>query len=175
MSTDDPSANGGSEDSVRARPLGELSDEQLLAALGKVLGVAEPPPPWSLDLAKSSYGLRAVDSELAELVFDSGVGTTASVTRANTAPRLAAFHAADFAVEIEIQPDSRAGTWRLIGQLTPPAPARIQVRRQQAEPVSVTADDLGRFVVGQLPAGPLSLAFLRDGGPATVTEWIGIG
>ena len=173
MSTDDPSADRGGEDSVRARPLGELSDEQLLAALRKVLGMAEPPPPRSLDLAKNSYGLRAVDSELAELVFDSAA--TASMTRANTAPRLAAFHAADFAVEIEIQPDSRAGTWRLIGQLTPSAPARIQVRRQQAEPVSVTADDLGRFVVGQLPTGPLSLAFLRDGGPATVTEWIGIG
>ncbi|MBV9383587.1 MAG: hypothetical protein JO242_23355, partial [Streptosporangiaceae bacterium] len=64
---------------------------------------------------------------------------------------------------------------RLIGQLFPAAPARIQVRQQRAEPVWVDADDMGRFSADHLTRGPLSLVCERDGTRAAVTEWITIG
>lgn len=174
MSTDDPSAREGDEPAIA---LGGLDDEGLLAALRGMLGRYEPPPDWSVELAKSSYDLRAVDAELAVLTSDSGLVTAQSAVRSGAAPRLAVFDAAGLSVEIEIEiePGARAGSWRLIGQLIPPAPARIQVRRQRAEPVWVDADDRGRFTADHLPGGPLSLMCIRDGRPGAVTEWIGIG
>jgi hypothetical protein len=172
MGTDDPSAR---EDDDPAIALGGLDDEGLLAALRQMLDRYEAPPNWSVDLAKSSYDLRTIDAELAVLTSDSGLATAQSVVRSGTAPRLAVFDAADLSVEVEIEPGARAGWWRLIGQLIPATPARIQVRQRRAEPVWVDADDLGRFTVDRLPDGPLSLICIREGMRAAVTEWIAIG
>jgi hypothetical protein len=172
MSTDDRSFHEGAEP---ATTLGGLDDEGLLAAVREMLSHDEPPPDWSVDLAKRSYGLRALDAELAALTSDSGLATARSGVRSGTAPRLAVFDTGDLSLEIEIEPGTRAGTWRLVGQLTPPSPARIQIRQQRAEPVWVDADDLGRFAADHLPGGSLSLMCLRDGMRAAVTEWIAIG
>ena len=177
MSTDDPAAreDGGPAIEASAIELGELDDEGLLAALQEVIGHDLPPPDWSADLAKGSYDLREADASLAVLISDSGLATAQSVVRSGTAPRLAVFDTGDLSVEIEVERGAPVGSWRLIGQLTPAAPARIKVRQHQAEPSWVDADDRGRFAVDHLPGGPLSLICLRDGMPAAVTEWITIG
>jgi hypothetical protein len=172
MSTDDRSFREGADP---ATALGRLDDEGLLAALGEVLGHGGPPPDWSVELAKSSYGLRAVDAELAALTSDSGLATAASGVRSGTAPRLVVFDTGDLSLEIEIEPSTRAGSWRLVGQLIPASSARIQIRQQRTEPVWVDADDLGRFAADHLPGGSLSLICVRDGMPDAVTEWIVIG
>lgn len=172
MGTDDPQAREGDEPAV---PLRQLDDEGLLGALREMLGHGEQPPDWSVDLAKSSYDLRAVDAELAVLTSDSGLATGQSAVRSGSASRLAVFDAADFSVEIEIEPGRRAGSWRLIGQLMPAMPARIQVRQERAEPRWVDADDRGRFTADHLETGLLSLLCARDGLRAAVTQWIPIG
>ena len=155
--------------------LNGLDDEGLLAALRDLLSHDEPPPGWVVDLAKSSYGFRNADAELAALVSDSAAAAATAV-RASGPARLAVFGTSDLSVEIEIEPGARADSWRLIGQLTPAGPARIQVRqRMRAAPVSVVADDLGRFVVDRLLAGPLSLVCSRSGTSDAVTEWIAVG
>jgi hypothetical protein len=165
-----------SEDRPSAEPdrLAELDDEHLLAALGEVLRTSEPPPSWSVDLAKGSYDLLAIDAELAVLTSDSWLATRSAI-RSAAAPRLAVFDAGDLSVEILIEPAARAGSWRLIGQLTPPAPARVGVRTPRAEPAWTGADDLGRFAVDDIPAGPLSLICTRDGMRPAVTQWIAVG
>ena len=165
-------------DDLPAEPgimLGELDDEGLLAALHEVIGHDEPVPDLSADLAKSSYGLRDADAELAVLASDSGLATTPSMVRSAAPSRLVVFETGDLSVEIEIERAARAGSWRLTGQLTPAVPARIRVRRQQAEPAWVDADDRGRFAVDHLPAGPLSLVCVRPALPAAATEWILVG
>jgi hypothetical protein len=155
--------------------LGGLDDEQLLAALGEVLRTSQSPPAWSVELATASYDLRTADAELARLTSDSGLATAQSALRSAAAPRLTVFEAPDLSIEIEIEPGPRAGAWRLIGQLTPAAPARIQVRQPRAQPSWVDADDLGRFAVDQLTDGPLSLICTRAGLRHAVTQWITIG
>ena len=171
MSTDDRSFREGTDP---ATTLGGLDDEGLLAAVREVLGRDEPPPGWSAELAKSSYGLRAVDAELAALTSDSGLPTAGSGMRSGTAPRLAVFEAGDLSFEIEIEPSTPAGSWRLVGQLTPASPARIQIRQQRAEPIWVDADELGRFAADHLAGGSLSLMCMCEGMRAAVTEWIAI-
>lgn len=161
----------GPGDSERAARLRDLDDEQLMAALREVLMSVDSPPKQSVDLAKDSFGLRMVDAELAALVEDAGL----AVMRTGDAPRLAVFDADGLGVEIEVIPGPRRRSWQLIGQLFPPAAARIRVRRQPGEAPEVTADDLGRFMIDQLPAGPLSLAIEVDGRRPVVTDWIAVG
>jgi hypothetical protein len=179
MSPDDPALGGPAADDQQqafadaARALGELSDQELIARLAELLGDAEAPS-WSAELAKASYGLRAVDAELATLSSDSGL-TAGSGMRATAAPRLAVFEAAGLSVEIEIEPAARSGLWRLVGQLTPAGPARIGIRRHDGAVSWTDADDRGRFSADQLPGGPLSLRCERPGQPAAATEWIWIG
>lgn len=166
------------EDGQPSSRLSGLDDEGLLAAVREMLSRSEAAPDWSTELAKGSYDLRAVDAELAVLSSDSLSSDAApgrSGTRSGATARMAVFDTADLSVEIEIEPGERAGSWRLIGQLNPAAPARIKIRQQQAEPFWVEADRLGRFAVGRLQGGPLSLICLRSGLPAAVTEWIAVG
>jgi len=173
MSSQDPPADDGLDAASRLRGLG---DEELLAALGEMLGQREAPPRWSVDLARESYGLRAVDAELAALTSDSELETAGSRLRADRGPRLVAFDAAALSVEIEIEPGSRTGRWRLIGQLIPAGPARILLRRAPpAVPAWDAADELGRFAVDDLASGPLSLLCVRQGEQAVATAWITIG
>jgi hypothetical protein len=179
MSPDDPALGGPAADDQEqafadaARALGELDDQELIARLAELLEDAEAPS-WSAELAKASYGLRAVDAELATLSSDSGL-TAGSGMRATAAPRLAVFEAAGLSVEIEIEPAARSGLWRLVGQLTPAGPARIGIRRHDGAVSWTDADDRGRFSADQLPGGPLSLRCERPGQPAAATEWIWIG
>jgi hypothetical protein len=179
MSPDDPGLGGPAADDQEqafadaARALGELDDQELIARLAELLEDAEAPS-WSAELAKASYGLRAVDAELATLSSDSGL-TAGSGMRGGAAPRLAVFEAAGLSVEIEIEPAARSGLWRLVGQLTPAGPARIGIRRHDDAVSWTDADDRGRFSADQLPGGPLSLRCERPGQPAAATEWIWIG
>jgi hypothetical protein len=178
MSANGPTAGrDGQQEPARAprQPLGELDDDQLLVALGAVLRTSEPAPKWSTELAEASYDLLAADAELAVLTSDSGLASAQSVLRSAAAPRLTVFDAEGLSVEIQIEPGARVGSWQLIGQLTPAAPARIQIRQPRAESFWVDADDLGRFAVDQVLAGPLSLICARAGLRSAVTAWIAIG
>jgi hypothetical protein len=173
MSAEDPPAGDSTE---AADHLRGLDDQGLLTALQEMLGQHGTAPGWSVQLAKGSYGLRAIDTELAALTSDSELDTTRSRLRADGGPRLVVFDAAALSVEVEIEPANRAERWQLIGQLIPAGPARIQLRRApQAEPSWVDADERGRFAAGDLVSGPLSLICVRQGQPAAATAWITIG
>ncbi len=173
MSAEDPPAREGTESASHLRG---LDDEGLLAALREMLGQQGTASGWSVELAKGSYGLRTIDTELAALTSDSEFSTARSQLRADGGPRLVVFDAESLSVEIEIEPGNRAERWQLIGQLIPAGTARIQLRRGlQAEHAWVDADDRGRFAVADLVSGPLSLICVRQGQPATATAWITIG
>jgi hypothetical protein len=173
MTAEDPPAREGTEASIHLR---SLDDEGLLAALHEMLGQQGAPPGWSVELAKGSYGLRAIDTELAALTSDSADAATSSLLRADGGPRLVVFDTEALSVEIEIEPGNRAERWQLVGQLIPAGTARIQLRRGlRAEPAWVDADEWGRFAVDDLRSGPLSLICVRQGQPAAATAWISIG
>ena len=178
MSPNSPAAGGGDQPEPvpdGQNRLSRLDDDQLRTALREVLAASGPPPNWSRELAKASYDLLAADTELALLTSDSGLAAAESALRSGTAPRLTVFDAQDLSVEIQIEPGTRTGSWRLIGQLTPAEPARIQVRQPRAEPFWVDADDLGRFAADQVRDGPLSLICARAGRRSAATQWIAIG
>jgi hypothetical protein len=146
----------------------ELEEE--LRSLARTL---EPVPPRLLQAAQDAYTWRDLDHELAELVSDSLLDADEfAFVRSSTELRLVSFRAREVSVDVEV---TRTAAGRsLIGQLTPPQPAVVEIRRRQGV-VAVEADELGRFRSGPLPPGPASLR-IRPAGPATrtpvATDWI---
>jgi hypothetical protein len=154
----DPDMDAGRDGS------GHSDDLELEEELRRVAGIFDPVPPHLLRAAIESYTFRALDAELAELVFDSLA--VPQPVRAVDGPRLLTFRASALTVEVEITGDGPIR--RIVGRLIPAGPVRpaeVEIRcRGQVIPVE--ADDLGRFSADLLGGGPFSL---RHGG--VVTEW----
>jgi hypothetical protein len=169
-----------SDDHARP-PESSPDDAELLARLGALFGPIEQPPADAVELAKLSFGLRTADAELAALVADSEVDSGLAVRFGDTGdqPRLFTFETGDpagegaggdSAVEVEISGVGRGS--RMVGQLHPPGPARIELRQPGgAEPRSVDADDQGRFLIEGLDPAPFSLLCHRPGQRPIRTAW----
>jgi hypothetical protein len=158
-------------------------DEELDDELRRTAARLDPVPEALLRAAEAAFLWRGIDAELAQLAFDSLADREGlAAVRGGAQPRLLTFHATDLTVELEILPPalehSRLGGagHRLVGQLLPGGPARVQVRHP-AGVLEVEADELGRFAAEGVVAGPVSLRFQQagDGGDVPiVTEWVPI-
>jgi hypothetical protein len=153
-------------------------DQELDDELRRIAARLDPVPDALVRAAEAAFTWRGVDAELAELAFDSlAERGSLALVRSGGEPRLLTFRAADLAIEVEIMPPAAAGGphSRLIGQLVPPGPARVQVRHPEGV-LEVEADELGRFAAERVSAGPVSLRCEQTGaGQApVVTEWVPI-
>jgi hypothetical protein len=157
----------------------QMDDDRLLDRLGDLFRRQDPPPDLAVELARRSFGLRAVDAELAMLVADPDNDLTAVAVRGDetgTEPRSLLFETGSSAtgdgaaVEVEVEVVGRGR--RLLGQLQPPRPARIEVRQVPAAAARwVDADEQGRFVIDALRPGPFSLTCHAAGRRPIVTDW----
>jgi hypothetical protein len=154
--------------------LAALEDEALLEELRAAARRFDPPPPPVLEAARASLTWRTVDAELAALRFDSVVDQALAAVRSAEGPRLLTFAAPGLDIEVEVSP---IGPRRqLVGQLVPAQAARIDVRHAGGV-TTVQADQLGRFGVEAVSAGPVSLRCHLATEPPTppvVTEWISL-
>ena len=155
-----------------------MSDDDLLHELRALFDRVDPVDPRLLEQARSAYTWRTVDAELAELSFDSLVDreVVAGVRyddAATLGPRMLGFGAVvegeDVAIEVEISPGPDRPA--LVGQLLPPRPAAVEVQAGSGEVTAVAADELGRFRVDPVPAGPLRLR-VRHGDRIVQTTWV---
>jgi hypothetical protein len=158
------------DDTTGPRPLHALSDDDLLAELGPLLARFAGPPPEAVDAAKGLFTWRTIDAELAALEHDSLVDGVAAGVRAVGQPRILTFETEAMTVEVEV--DETPGARRLIGQLTPPGRARLELRTP-GEPVRGEADEFGRFVLA-LPGERLrsSLRVEPQDGAVAETSWV---
>jgi hypothetical protein len=144
-------------------------DERLLDELRELLGRDAAPPSSVVEAAKESYTWRTVDAELAELIHDSLVDRPAVRTRGAPDRRALTFEAPDLVIEVEVSVSGQER--RLLGQLVPAQPARIEVRQAGATR-SVEADAAGRFMVSGLESRPVSLRCRLAGQDLVSTEWV---
>ena len=148
-----------------------LAEEQLAAELAQVLRRADPVPAAVVDAARRSLGWRRMDAELARLIADS---RRVSADVRGDPGRLLSFQAGDRTLEIEVTGED--GRLRILGQVVPPGTSLVRAE-QPAGAREVTADQLGRFTISDLPPGPTRFVCQPlgpDGAPVgagIVSEW----
>ena len=150
--------------------LAQLPETELLAAIGAFFDEIDPVPEHVVVAAKGCLTWRTVDTELAELIEDTAL-LAGTAVRGPHSPRLLTFSAPQVSVVVEV---AEVGpTRRLIGQLGDPRSAAIEVRFRDGT-TWVDADQLGRFVVDGVPAGPVSLVcrFPDSDVAPLVTDWV---
>jgi hypothetical protein len=164
--TDGGSLDHGEED---------MSDEQLMEALGSGLRAAERVPSEVVAAAKASYTWREIDAELAALTYDAITETPelAGVRSSGSGPRALTFEHGDVVVDVEIDDD---GT--VIGHVAPSSVEWVEVHQATVgQPLRVDADDRGRFRAPGVGHGPFRL-LCRFGAdapfPMLLTDWVTI-
>lgn len=137
--------------------------------LAAVVATADPIPFDLLQSLRTSLSRRAIDAEVAELIYDSVLDGQGDVRSLHSARQLS-FQGPKVSVEMEVAPERR----RVLGQLIPPMGGEVEVRHGRGTDV-VAVDFLGRFVVADVPKGPVSFRCRgNDEGQSvvTVTDWI---
>jgi hypothetical protein len=150
----------------------ELDDAELEDQLRQIAARFDPVPPQLLDAAVDSCTWRTVDSDLAELVFDSLADDHVALVRGREQARLLSFEASGLIIDLEVTGSGPDRT--IIGQLAPPQRAAVEIR-QGSNVTGLDADELGRFS-GPLRAGPFSLRCSTGTDPdrPVVTDWIAL-
>jgi hypothetical protein len=144
--------------------------DDLFAELKTIVTRMDPVPEPVRAAARGSAAWQTIDSELAELVYDSVVDDELVGMRGSGGSRQLTFHAPGLTVELEVDSSDR----RLQGQIVPPREAEVEIRHP-AGSTTVRSDALGHFGLDRLPAGPVSLRWAGGdvaGGTGTTTDWV---
>jgi hypothetical protein len=157
------------DDSIDATNVtgGDETDNALLAELRILAAQGDPIPPEAIASARSAIAWRTMDAELAELTSDPTPHHQLADVRSLRSPILLTFEATSLTVEVEIL-ETATGR-RMIGQLAPPVAGEIEVRHG-AGTTTVAADQVGRFRVEDVAAGPVSLR-CSAGSQVVQTDW----
>lgn len=156
---------------TRGSGSGEHDDwPQLAAELRAVFDAVDPVPPEVEAVAYGALAWRDIDAELAELTADSiEAHDQLAGVRGAGLQRVVSFEVSGVVVEVEVTETGRTRT--LAGQLVPVGPATIVVQTPD-NAVSIEADELGRFQLEDVAAGPVRLScLLADGHQRVVTSW----
>jgi hypothetical protein len=117
--------------------------------------------------AEAAFTWRTVDADLEILSMETELAAsdTAMVRDAGqAAPRVFVFHGERVSVEIEVDDVG------IVGQLTPPGPARITLVTPDGPQAAADADEVGCFSLPPPPPGPMRLDCQR-GSERFLTEW----
>jgi hypothetical protein len=161
-------SDSGLDSPLFREPVGE--ELKLLAELVRA-GQLDPVPPELTAAAKSSFAWYTMDAELAALVYDSSEDDRELAgVRGASSTRLLTFESPALTVEVEATADGNRR--RLLGQLVPPQPGRVEVRHIEGS-ASADVDEVGRFAVDDVPPGPVSLHCQGSGDSVAVTtDWV---
>ena len=147
-----------------------MSDDELLERLRRAAAEADPPPEHVLEAARGAFAWAGAEGELLDLRFDSSVDSAAAATRAGGGPRVLRFGSPGCTAELELTGD---GPWVVVGQVDPAGVGAIEVRTSGGD-FRAPLDDIGRFTVDGVPAGPVSLTWTTPDGRHLRTAWVGL-
>jgi hypothetical protein len=143
-------------------------DDDMMRHLAELAAQVDPVPLAVATAARASFSWADVDSELAELVFDSAMEDRELAGVRGAESRHLTFEGSGVTVEFEVC----AG--RLVGQVVPPHATQIEVCRADGS-FLLEADELGRFGADPIASGPLRLRVGdATSGVQTATEWVAI-
>ena len=144
-------------------------DERLLTELGEALRAAEAVPAGVVALGEAAYDWRAIDAELATLMYDSAIDPEpeqSALTRAEVAAvRALRFQSQAAAIVLEVTDDA------LVGQILPPEAADVSLMSSVGPGLDAEADDMGYFAFRPVPRGSFRLRCRGRRGPELLTSW----
>lgn len=145
----------------------EYDDVRLLAALNAMYDQDDPVPEEVLAAARGAFCWRDFDAELAKLLDAESLAGQA--VRATGDQHLLTFESehATFVVESTELAQGR----KLVGQIVPAGPSELWLESASGATAAAAVDELGRFSLPQLPAGPARLRCELPDGTRVVTEW----
>jgi hypothetical protein len=154
------------------------SDDELLAHLRRLAAEADPVPDLVTEEARAAIEARDLDAALADLVADSsgdgGQEVFEPVRQAASAEpgdRILSFDGHGVHLDVAVSDDDAGRT--VIGQLAGAAgPAELE--SPGLPRIRVEADELGRFIVAEVPAGPVRLRCRSADGTLIVTSWVSL-
>ena len=123
-------------------------------------------------VAQRVLDARDPEAAVASLDYDSVLDDDwRSRLRSGRTQRVLAFATPSFAVDVEVEVviERRA----LTGQIAPPVEAAIVAIHREGR-TSFASDESGRFLVDDLPAGPVRLSIRRAGERPVETSWVAI-
>ena len=165
-----PSRVSGTATHLEWPDAAETAREATFRRLHSLVLENDPVPPDVLASARSSFGVRSIDDELAALVYDSTTddGLLAGVRSGARTARQLTFEADDLVLEMEV-----SGARYLVGQVVPPQVAVIDMRHR-AGTTPVETDQLGCFHFPAVPDGPVSFRCrpTRPDARPVATSWI---
>jgi hypothetical protein len=122
--------------------------------------------------AEAVLDARDPDAAVASLEYDSVLDDDwRSRLRSGRTQRVLAFTTKSCSVDVEVEVviERRSMT----GQIAPPSEAAIVVTHREGR-TDCPADGHGRFLVDDLPAGPIRLSIRRQGERPVETAWVAI-
>jgi hypothetical protein len=150
----------------------DTQDDELIARLRGLAQQADPPPELVLESARAAFLMRRIDAELAELVLDSAIDAGPVLVRGaeDEVVRMLSFETDT--VSIEVQVTEADGTRSLLGLVSGAAgPVEVETAHGRS---SVPLDELGRFVVTDVPPGTVRLHLSGDNGTPVTTSWVSL-
>lgn len=146
------------------------SDRGLVAAVGRALADQDDTPAAIREMGYAAFIWRAIDEELADLIFDSQshADLAAAAVRSEEAQVWAMTYGTEaVTIELEVHDDE------VVGQIVPATYGDVVVLPAHGTPQAVVVDDLGCFSVAPLPTTSFRL---RVGTRRPVsTPWIDLG
>lgn len=132
---------------------GQPADEVLLHGIRELFEALDPVPSHLHDRIRLALALRDLEAELARFV--SPAEEFASTVRGTEQTRIVTFDSDSLTIMIRVDanPD---GTARVDGWLAPPHPRPVEMKLTDSS-ITVTADELGRFVFYSVPRGTARL------------------
>lgn len=143
----------------------ELGEERLIADLRSGIDEADPMPTDVDEFARAAFAWRNVDTELAEIAYDSTDVGALDHVRSTASARMVTFESAHWSIDIEYHEEDR----RLSGQVAPITRAEVELRLVGSSRSSST-DETGRFSFDDVSPGPGSIV-IRVGEDVIATEW----
>lgn len=151
------------------RLAGAMADTVIDLTSGLQSSNDDDPPEALHAAARAAFSWRTADSELSRPSYDSLLDEALTPTRGGPDARLLRFDLGGLTLDLEVTADVEGRS--LVGQVTPPLACELTVRHGGAQEAAVTTDDLGRFALEELLAGPFSLR--RTTGDAVLTtDWV---
>jgi hypothetical protein len=142
----------------------DWTDDELLRELRAALH--DPVAERLTRAAQAAFTWRTVDADLEILALETGLAVSGApqLRGGPDAPRTFAFHGERFSVEIGIDDEG------IVGQLTPPGPARVTLVTTDGPQAAAQADEVGCFSLPPPSPGPMRLDCQR-GTDRFLTEW----